>query len=494
MTPVSAVQIDALVAKLGGGEATRAAASRPDMPAPLRSLAAKSAWPETLENVARVKRALTYISPDTPRGSGRLFEGNGKPTADTWLGVIWAIAWLSWRCGEGLAREWSRSSSRYDDQGFGADWRSYNHGHPTPVTVASLFALARANGWNEGAAQPVTGLRYRLLGRADVLALAPSRWRLKGILPETGLAAIYGPSGSGKSFLVLDLGAAVAAGTAWFGSRTAQCDVTIVMLEGAGGLLGRVKAWEAQHRAALPGGLRFVTQPFDLTRPEDVDALCEVLPLGGVVILDTMNRAAPSIDENSSKDMGTVLQALKQLETATGGLVIVVHHTGKDAARGMRGHSSLHAALDAAIEVERKAEGRSWRLAKAKDGDDGRHEPFRLVRHVLGVDPDGDEITSCSVARGGQAVYVRPPPSGKSQCAALSAITAGLAVAAPEPPTPGLPDKRIKVPDAVTAVAGALPSTASSKRSYRARQLIADLLRNKHLQGGTDPQGGKWLW
>ncbi len=494
MTPVSAEQIDTLIAKLGGGGASRATASRPDMPAPSQSLAAKSAWPETPEIVARVKSALACISPDTPRGNGRLFDGAGEPAADTWLGIIWTIAWLGWTDGEAIARDWSRSSSRYDDQGFGVDWRSYNPDHPTPVTVASLFALARANGWNEGAAESATGQRYRLLGRADVLALAPSRWRLKGILPETGLAAIYGPSGSGKSFLALDLGAAIAAGRAWFGSRTTACQVVVVMLEGAGGLQRRVEAWEEEHHTKLPGGLRFVTQSLDFSGREDVDELCKVLPPGGVVIIDTLNRAAPSIDENSSKDMGTVLQALKQLETATGGLVVVVHHTGKDAARGMRGHSSLHAALDAAIEVERKAEGRSWRLAKAKDGDDGRQEPFRLVRHVLGVDADGDEISSCAVARGHGSAFVRPLPSGKSQRAALSAITAGLAVAAPEPPTPGLPDKRLSVTAAVTAVAGALLSTASSKRSYRARQLVDGLLRSKHLSTGTDPQGGEWLW
>ncbi len=62
----------------------------------------------------------------------------------------------------------------------------------------------------------------------------------------------------------------------------------------------------------------------------------------------------------------------------TGGLVVLVHHTGKDATKGLRGHSSLFAALDAAIEVSRSGERREWILAKSKDGRDGSTHPFKL--------------------------------------------------------------------------------------------------------------------
>ena len=41
------------------------------------------------------------------------------------------------------------------------------------------------------------------------------------------MTALYGPSGSGKSFLMLDVAAAVAEGSnAWFGLRVRQCPVT----------------------------------------------------------------------------------------------------------------------------------------------------------------------------------------------------------------------------------------------------------------------------
>ena len=79
---------------------------------------------------------------------------------------------------------------------------------------------------------------------------------------------------------------------------------------------------------------------------------------GAMVILDTLNRAAPTAEENSSKDMGIILEAAKSLQNITGGLVLLVHHTGSDVTKGLRGHSSLFAALDAALEVTRTREPR----------------------------------------------------------------------------------------------------------------------------------------
>jgi len=76
----------------------------------------------------------------------------------------------------------------------------------------------------------------------------------------------------------------------------------------------------------------------------------------------------------------------------------VVHHTGKDATRGLRGHSSLFAALDAAVEVTREGDRREWKVAKAKDGQDGAEHPFRLAVLDLGEDDEGEAVTSCVIA------------------------------------------------------------------------------------------------
>jgi len=247
---------------------------------------------------------------------------------------------------------------------------------------------------------PKQAPRYRLLTGEDLRALPPLAWRVRGVLPAVGVAAIFGPSTSGKSFLGFDLGAHIAQGRDWFGHRVKPAPVVYVALEGEAGFRLRAQAWEQAHGRRLPDGLRLVLQGFKLTDPQDVlDLASAVLSAGdgAVTFLDTLNRAAPGADENASADMGRILEAAKALQGMTNGLVVLIHHSGKDAARGLRGHSSLFAALDAAVEVAREADRREWKVGKAKDGADGEAHPFRLEVVDLGDDDEGEPLTSCVV-------------------------------------------------------------------------------------------------
>lgn len=248
--------------------------------------------------------------------------------------------------------------------------------------------------------------RYKLMDIATTARAKPIGWRVKGVLPTMGIAAIYGPSGSAKTFLALDLAMAIANGLPWFGKRTKACPVVYVCLEGEAGLSNRLRAYLLHKHTG--GECYTVTQPLDLLKdkdaPELAKAIMEIGAGNGLVIVDTLNRAAPGIDENSSVDMGRAIAMLKGFQGAVGGLVLLVHHTGKDATKGMRGHSSLHAALDAAIEVTRNGDQRGWQVAKSKDGEDGAGQPFQLEVVHLGLDEDGDPITSCVIKQGGAPV------------------------------------------------------------------------------------------
>lgn len=241
--------------------------------------------------------------------------------------------------------------------------------------------------------------RYKIKSSDDVLGSGAVKWRIKGVLPEQGVAALYGPSGSGKSFLVMDMAINIAKGAKWFGYRVKSCPVVYICLEGEAGLSVRLAA----NRAAgsLPKQLAFIDQPLSLLDSKDIkDLVIAIKNSGsdtGVVIIDTLNRAAPGMDENSSVDMGHVINAAKLIQQGLGCLVLLVHHSGKDVAKGMRGHSSLYAALDAVIEVKRTSDSRAWSVAKAKDGADGNSHAFVLDVVRLGTDEDGDPITSCVV-------------------------------------------------------------------------------------------------
>lgn len=239
--------------------------------------------------------------------------------------------------------------------------------------------------------------RFKLLTCDQLRDLPPLAWRVRGVLPARGLAAIAGPSGSGKSFLAFDMAAAIAGGWRWFGQRVEAAPVVYAALEGEAGYKLRAQAWEAHHCKALPDGLRLMLDPFKLTEGQDVQDLASVVPAGAVVIIDTLNRAAPESDENSSRDMGLILEAAKRLQALTGGLVVLVHHTGKDESKGLRGHSSLFAALDAVVTVSRDGDRREWKMGKSKDGADGDAHTFKLQGETLGFDEHGDPLTSCVV-------------------------------------------------------------------------------------------------
>lgn len=246
--------------------------------------------------------------------------------------------------------------------------------------------------------------RYKLLKGADLEALPPIEWRIKGILPSRGVAAIYGPSGSGKSFLVFDAVCAICEGTKWFGYRVKSAPVVYVALEGQSGFKLRAKAWSVKKARPLPANLNMVLEPFRLNQSQDVLDLAAVVPHGSVIVVDTTAKAAPGDDENSGKDMGVLLDTAERLAEKINGLVWLVGHTGKDTQRGWRGWSGAIAAFDSALETSgaRNSLSKLWKSDKVKDGPAGGEHLFSLEVVPLGEDEDGDPVSSCVVVEGEQ--------------------------------------------------------------------------------------------
>lgn len=338
---------------------------------------------------------------------------------------------------------------------------------------------AKSLPFSSATARPDT--RYKLRSADDLLNAKPIAWRVKGVIPEQGIGAIYGPSGCGKSFLAIDLAMRIAQGGEWFGHRVKQHPVLYVCLEGEAGLSVRVKAYRAVN-GSIAHGIDFIDQPFNLLEPADVRDVVGVITNRatphGVVIIDTLNRAAPGMDENSSVDMGHAVAAAKALQTSIGGMVLLVHHTGKDASKGMRGHSSLHAALDTAIEVRREGDSREWSVAKAKDGADGGGHQFKLEVIDCGLDSDGDAITSCVVKPGQSGLKVKPLTA--SQQIGMKAFTeAALHNNAPTPD-----DKRVRATleqwrDAYYSRSGAGTTDAKRRAFNRVR---VELLESRQVR------------
>ncbi len=247
--------------------------------------------------------------------------------------------------------------------------------------------------------------------RVDELLRRPApRWLVRGLLPERGLAVMFGASGSGKTFAALDLACSIARGEHWFGRRVRAGGV--IYVAGEGHLKVRLEAYMVHHD--LDTGrltrLRIVPATVNLLRAEsgDLDTLIVEIrraaaEMGGValVVLDTLNAMMPGGNENASEDMGSMISAARRLMVAVDCAVLYVHHSGKDESKGSRGHSSLKAAVDVELQVTGDAE-RTLEAVKIRDGEPGQRFGFRLQAVDLGPDPDpeahdGERLSSCVV-------------------------------------------------------------------------------------------------
>ena len=227
---------------------------------------------------------------------------------------------------------------------------------------------------------------------------------MRSLLPRAELAVIFGESGSGKSFLALDICAAITRGVEWRANRVTRGGVVHVVAEGRAGFKKRLRAYAHEHEVELSELPAIIADAPNLREPKDAAALTHAIlewvksagPVVAVVI-DTLSATTPGGNENSGEDMGLVLSHCKLIHQSTGALVILIHHSGKDATRGARGWSGLRAAADAEIEIIRNGDYRVARISKLKDAEDGQEFAFKLKTVQLGRDAEGEVETSCVI-------------------------------------------------------------------------------------------------
>jgi len=340
---------------------------------------------------------------------------------DDWLMVGMAIHCETQGQGFELWEEWSTSSPKYTSREYNEErWRSFGKGGGAQVTGRSLVKLANEHGARINLNGPASAEEFEeLVGDVQDLETPDTLprfhfepvhtfsstkalpWIIKGVLPKAGLGVVYGASGSGKSFAVLDMGMAIARGVDWRGKRTRQGRVAYIAAEGADGFRKRLAAY-AKHN-----GVDLSTVPMTvlnaapnlLEKQDAVDVAKGIRASGGadLIVIDTFAQTTPGANENAGEDVGKALGYCKRIHEVTGAMVLLVHHSGKDATKGARGWSGLRAAADAEIEVCRETTGRFLRLTKSKDGEDGLEWGFDLEVIQVDVDEDLEPITSCVV-------------------------------------------------------------------------------------------------
>ncbi|MBI1284997.1 MAG: AAA family ATPase [Thiobacillus sp.] len=324
--------------------------------------------------------------------------------------------------------------------------------------------------------------RFTVLSADDLNALPSVAELIRGVLPASGIGAVYGASGDGKSFVATDMQDALSRGLPeWFGHRIpGAVPCVYIGLEGSTGAPKRFKALgNHEIRVILPGS-------FDLRNADDraelVGAIRDADAAGGVLVIDTLQQACPGFDENSGRDMSDIIAALKELQQALGGLVLVIHHAGKDRQKGLRGHSSLLAALDVVLEVSRDGDRRTWRVSKSKDGADGIEHAFKLRLVAVGMDADGEPVTTCVIQPDAAPVKQNLPPNAGNQRIIFDALRellrteASAPEAAPKEVPPGHP--AIEFEKAVEGTRGRL-TCEPARQSERARLAFTGLIAKR---------------
>jgi RecA/RadA recombinase len=263
----------------------------------------------------------------------------------------------------------------------------------------------------------------------EILKSKSMSWLIKGVLPYAEVGMLFGESGAGKSFVVLDMAAAVVRGVSWRGRKVKQGKVAYVAAEGAAGFRQRVQAYAHHHgpeaAEALRAGLRIhETAPNLLTKNDATELAKQINAEGGVdlIIVDTLAQTTPGAEENGSKDMGWANDQCKRIHALTGAMVLVIHHAGKDLTKGARGWSGLKGAQSVELSVERLDASRVLTVTKLKDGREGDQFPFKLLTVPLGMDEDGEVIDSCVVEHSDEPVVRDKKAKGKVQRMVLDAV------------------------------------------------------------------------
>lgn len=229
---------------------------------------------------------------------------------------------------------------------------------------------------------------------------------VQGLLTSGGISVVYGESNCGKTFFMTDLSFSVAENIQWRDKRVDGGAVLYVALEGIKGLKGRIEAYkrtfqrELNNLLVMPCPLDFLDAQGDITEFIKLieSAKADVGDIK-LIVIDTLARAIGGGDENSGQDMGMLVRHADAIRDISGSHICFVHHSGKDKARGARGHSSLRAAVDTEIEISR-TEGADYstvKVVKQRDLEMIQGLDFKLERVELGKNRHGEMTSSCVV-------------------------------------------------------------------------------------------------
>jgi phage/plasmid primase-like uncharacterized protein len=270
----------------------------------------------------------------------------------------------------------------------------------------------RANGGN---LNELLGENRKRMISADELTGQPEpiRWLVKGWVQEKALVMVHGPSGSGKSFVVIDWMCSLASGIgSWMGLPVKQGEIIYLCGEGYHGLRGRLMAWKVAHKVEDLGPFKISERAYDLDNLSELNEVIEIIMDSGIkpcmIVIDTLNRFMRG-DENSAQDTRAFLDACSTMMHEFDCTVLIVHHTGlnQEAQDRARGSSAWKGAMDIEISVKPEGKGK-FTLSQMKNKDGELVTPMSLELEPVAlpgwVDEYGEQVTSAVVTEGQEEI------------------------------------------------------------------------------------------
>lgn len=232
---------------------------------------------------------------------------------------------------------------------------------------------------------------------------APIKWLIKGWIQDNALIMAHGPSGVGKTFVVLDWALSIAYLDQWAGKRTTCGTVAYLAGEGHHGIRSRVAAWKQVHAGAGSGRFFLSRGACDLNTAAGLQsAMSELRRLPEpprLVVVDTLHRFMTG-DENSAQDAKTMIDACALIQREFSCSVLLVHHTGvsEEAQTRARGSSAWRGALENEISIRPESGGICIKQEKVKDAE--RLDPLFFNLETVEIDgwfDDEDEPVKSAV-------------------------------------------------------------------------------------------------
>lgn len=254
--------------------------------------------------------------------------------------------------------------------------------------------------------EPKTPALKLYTGDQILMMPSPRSWLIKNwLLRGNSFAMIFGASGNGKTFLVVDWMMRIATGASdWCGFKVNQAKVLYLCGEGSLDVRARIAVWCQEHRILNLENFYMSEEAAHIDSAEGMGRVLQSLEYYNfkpeLIVVDTLNRFMEG-DENDTQSAGAFISACAQLQNLFNASVLIVHHTGlaEDAQKRARGSSAFRGALDMQAMVTKSGDIFSIDQTKNKGGRQQAPVFMELVDHDLmgWMDEDLEQVTCATL-------------------------------------------------------------------------------------------------